>query len=664
MYLQIFFILIFSFLTIGVFGRFFGKSFTAFVSSASVLICAFLSLYIYVETVVKGFTCNIKVFNWINVGTGNVDFNILFDPISSFMLLIILIISFCVHLFSIDYMWSDSSFSKFLSYLTIFTFFMALMITSGNITQLFIGWEGIGLSSFLLINFWYSRPDANRSALKAIIMNKFGDMFFYIFMVLCFSFYKTFDFYLLFNIISAETVSISLDFYNISKIDVLACSLVIAAVGKSAQLGLHSWLPDAMEGPTPVSALLHSATMVTAGIFLIIRCSFIIEGSFLALKLLSFIGVFTALFSSIIAMGQYDIKKSIAYSTTGQLAYMLGSCGASQYCDAFQHLINHAFFKAVLFLTAGAIIHSSTNGVQDIRDMGRFFLKAPIIFFCFFISSLSLIGISGTSGFYSKESIIESFFLKDTFDILLSSLSTASVALSAYYSLQLLFLVFFDINRSFLKDLSVESSWKSIGSIVTLTLFGLFFGFFFNNFFIGPDNFFRESIFIKNNSGVDICFSDDLTWFIIENIPVYFAFLGILLMIYLQPSIEKFIGFNKDAILIFNRKFFFDLVVVFSFTLIFIYFFYTKFFKLIDRGFLEILGPQGAVLLLYKMYVRLASFQTSDIGDYIFLVFLLIFLCLYFIFALCIFTLFTDDALYSTLFSIFLFYFLAYFKRG
>ena len=242
------------------------------------------------------------------------------------------------------------------------------------------------------------------------------------------------------------------------KIDILAISLVIAAIGKSAQLGLHSWLPDAMEGPTPVSALLHSATMVTAGIFLIIRCSFIIENSILALKILSFVGIFTSVFSSIIAMGQYDIKKSIAYSTTGQLAYMLGSCGASQYYDAFQHLINHAFFKAVLFLTAGAIIHSSVNGVQDIRDLGKFLFKSPVILVCFLISSLSLMGVSGTSGFYSKESIIESFFLKDNFDAFLSSLSAASVALSAYYSLQLFLLIFLDNDKSLLKNYNIESS--------------------------------------------------------------------------------------------------------------------------------------------------------------------------------------------------------------
>jgi NADH:ubiquinone oxidoreductase subunit 5 (subunit L)/multisubunit Na+/H+ antiporter MnhA subunit len=289
-------------------------------------------------------------------------------------------------------------------------------------------------------------------------MNKFGDMFFYMFMVLSYSFYKTFDFYLLFSLIGADVTTTDLIFLNINKIDILAISLVIAAIGKSAQLGLHSWLPDAMEGPTPVSALLHSATMVTAGIFLIIRCSFIIENSILALKILSFVGIFTSVFSSIIAMGQYDIKKSIAYSTTGQLAYMLGSCGASQYYDAFQHLINHAFFKAVLFLTAGAIIHSSVNGVQDIRDLGKFLFKSPVILVCFLISSLSLMGVSGTSGFYSKESIIESFFLKDNFDAFLSSLSAASVALSAYYSLQLFLLIFLDNDKSLLKNYNIESS--------------------------------------------------------------------------------------------------------------------------------------------------------------------------------------------------------------
>lgn len=663
MYLLIFFILIFSSLTVGFFGRFFDKILIAVVSSVSVLFCAFLSLYIYVETVVKGFTCNIEIFSWINYGNGGVDFNILFDPISSFMLLIILIISFCVHLFSIDYMWNDSSFSKFLAYLTTFTFFMALMVTSGNMVQLFIGWEGIGLASFLLISFWYSRPDANRSALKAIIMNKFGDMFFYMFMVLSYSFYKTFDFYLLFSLVGVDTTAADLIFLNINKIDILAISLVIAAIGKSAQLGLHSWLPDAMEGPTPVSALLHSATMVTAGIFLIIRCSFIIENSALALKILSFVGIFTSVFSSIIAMGQYDIKKSIAYSTTGQLAYMLGSCGASQYYDAFQHLINHAFFKAVLFLTAGAIIHSSINGVQDIRDLGKFLFKSPIILVCFLVSSLSLMGVSGTSGFYSKESIIESFFLKDNFDAFLSSLSAASVALSAYYSLQLFLLIFLDTDKSLLKNYSIESSWKTTLPIVILTVFGLLSGFFFNNIFISPVNFFNESIYIKNNYGIDICFSDDLTWLIIENLPIYFAFFGIVIMVYFQPRIEKFFEFNKRLILVFNRKLFFDFIVVFSFILIFIYFFYTKFFKLFDRAVLEILGPKGVTLFLHKINLKLSLFQTADISDYIYVFFLITLLFLYFTVILLFSYLFNGDIMYSTIFSFFIIYCLNYFDK-
>lgn len=662
MYLLIFFILIFSSLTVGFFGRFFRKIFVAIVSSFSILVCACLSLYMYVETVFKGITSNIEIFSWINYGTGSVDFNILFDPISSFMLLIILIISFCVHLFSIDYMWRDSSFSKFLAYLTTFTFFMALMVTSGNMVQLFIGWEGIGLSSFLLINFWYSRPDANRSAIKAIIMNKFGDMFFYIFMILSYSFYKTFDFYLLFNLVDVDFTSTNLIFLNISKVDMMAISLVIAAVGKSAQLGLHSWLPDAMEGPTPVSALLHSATMVTAGIFLIIRCSFIIENSIIALKILSVIGIFTSLFSSIIAMGQYDIKKSIAYSTTGQLAYMLGSCGASQYYDAFQHLINHAFFKAVLFLTAGAIIHMSVGGVQDIRDLGKFFFRSPIIFICFFVSSLSLMGVSGTSGFYSKESIIESFFLKDTFGVFLSSLSAASVALSAYYSLQLLFLIFFDINKSSLKNYSIESSWKTTLPIVILTFFGLLSGFFFNNIFISSSNSFNESIFIKNRSGVDICFSDDLTWLIIENLPIYFAFFGIVAMIYFQPRIEKFFDINKVLIALFNRKLFFDFIFVFCFILIFLYFFYLKFFKLLDRAVLEILGPLGISYFLRKINLKLSLFQTSDITDYTYVFFLITLLFFYFITISWISLLFNGDILYSTGFSIFIIYCLNYLK--
>lgn len=254
-----------------------------------------------------------------------------------------------------------------------------------------------------------------------------------------------------------------------------------------------------MEGPTPVSALLHSATMVTAGVFLLVRCSFIIENSNCALNILSIIGIVTSIFSSIMAMSQFDIKKSIAYSTTGQLAYMFMACGFSAYANAFQHLIDHAFFKAVLFLAAGSVIHSKVENFQDVREFGRVIKSMPITYICFLISTLSLLGFSLTSGFYSKESIIESIFLRTHVDQLISIFSSVSVAFSAYYSIQLIKLVFFSSAKRNYDYSFKESSAFILLPIMFLTLCGLYFGYFQNNLFASDTNFFRESLFINDN---------------------------------------------------------------------------------------------------------------------------------------------------------------------
>jgi proton-translocating NADH-quinone oxidoreductase chain L len=416
-------------------------------------------------------------------------------------------------MFAMDYMYNDEKFYKFLSYLSLFTFFMAFMVTSPNIVQFFVGWEGIGLCSYLLINFWYFRPEANRSAMKAIIINKIGDTGLYIFMIFCVFFYKSFDFYVIFNIAFLDTTSIYIEVFGIkfTKLDILSVALVIAAIGKSSQLILHSWLPDAMEGPTPVSALLHSATMVTAGIFLLIRCSSIIDNSIYALNILAIVGIITSIVSSIMAMSQFDIKKSIAYSTTGQLAYMLTGCGFSSYVVSFQHLIDHAFFKAVLFLAAGSVIHSKLQGYQDIREFGKILKGMPITYMCFLISSLSLLGFPLTSGFYSKEAIIESIFLRTEFEQIISVLSAVSVAFTAYYSFQLIKLVFFSNNKKNFSEPFKESSFFITTPIVVLTLCGIYFGYLNNNIFSSDTNFFRESIFINDNYTENSFFFDNIT---------------------------------------------------------------------------------------------------------------------------------------------------------
>jgi NADH-quinone oxidoreductase subunit L len=349
--------------------------------------------------------------------------------------------------------------------------------------------------------------------MKAIIMNRIGDVGLYLFIIFSYFFYRTFDFYVIFNLVAFDNTLIYIDIlnYKFTKLDILSLCLAIAAIGKSSQLILHSWLPDAMEGPTPVSALLHSATMVTAGIFLLIRCSFIIENSPTTLNILSILGIITSIISSIMAMSQFDIKKSIAYSTTGQLAYMLTACGFSAYTNAFQHLIDHAFFKAVLFLAAGSVIHSKLQGYQDVREFGKALKTMPITYICFLISTLSLLGLSLTSGFYSKEAIIETIFLRTQFDQIISILSAVSVAFTAFYSFQLIKLVFINNNKEVHSGQFRESSYLTLTPIVLLTLGGLYFGYFQNNIFSSDTNFFRESICSNDTFTENPFFFDNIT---------------------------------------------------------------------------------------------------------------------------------------------------------
>jgi NADH-ubiquinone oxidoreductase chain 5 len=293
---------------------------------------------------------------------------------------------------------------RFFSYISLFTFFMIVLITSGNLIQLFIGWEGVGIVSYLLVNFWYSRIDANKSSIMAILTNKVGDISFLLAISILFIIFKSFDFSIIFSLTTSKNINIveNLLYY-------ICFFFIIAGVGKSAQIGLHIWLPEAMEGPTPVSSLIHAATMVTAGIFLIIRCSFLFIVVPNVLIWLILFGSITTFLGSSIGLFQYDIKKIIAYSTCSQLGYMFLSCGLIGFDNSIFHLINHAFFKGLLFLSAGSIIHCFSHE-QDFRKMGNLYLFLPISYISILIGSLSLVGFPFLSGFYSKEKIIMLFF--------------------------------------------------------------------------------------------------------------------------------------------------------------------------------------------------------------------------------------------------------------
>jgi len=340
---------LFGFFSGSLFGKFLGKG-VCYLTTLSILISLLCSLFLFNDLICNGVVYKLIMGSWVVVDSLNISWSFYFDSLTSIMLIIVTFISFLVHLYSIEYMEFDPHLSRFMSYLSLFTFFMLILITANNLLQMFVGWEGVGLSSFLLINFWFTRIQANKSAIKAMLVNRVGDFFILLAFFTIFSIFNTLDYDIIFNLVPLM-LNKNLLFSNIevSVIDFICIFLFLGAMGKSAQLGLHTWLPDAMEGPTPVSALIHAATMVTAGVFLLSRCSFLFEYSPIALNLIMLVGSATAFFASTTGLFQNDIKKVIAYSTCSQLGYMIFACGLSSYEVGVFHLSNHAFFKALLF---------------------------------------------------------------------------------------------------------------------------------------------------------------------------------------------------------------------------------------------------------------------------------------------------------------------------
>jgi NADH-ubiquinone oxidoreductase chain 5 len=407
MYLLVLYFLFIPFFISFFFGRFFNRKIVGLFNSFCIFLSLLLSLFIFYEVGLNVSICTFSLFSWIGLELLVLDFNFIFDSLTASMLVVVTFISFLVHIYSIEYMREDPHQIRFFSYISIFTFFMVILITAGNLVQLFIGWEGVGLCSYLLINFWYSRIDANKSSIMAMVTNKVGDLCLLISFALIFYIYKSFDFSVIFsyhvvNSIYSETM-------NTTFIAVICLLFILGAVGKSAQLGLHVWLPEAMEGPTPVSSLIHAATMVTAGIFLLIRCSFLFDIVPSMYLVILFFGSLTTFLGASIGLFQHDIKKIIAESTCSQLGYMFLSCVLLGYTNSIFHLINHAFFKALLFLSAGLIIYCFSHE-QDYRKMGSLIFFFPFAYVSILIGSLSLIGFPFFSGFYSKEKIVQEFF--------------------------------------------------------------------------------------------------------------------------------------------------------------------------------------------------------------------------------------------------------------
>jgi len=636
---MIFLIVFLPFLAFGfvsLFSRFIGRKGSCLVTFSSVLSSFILSCFVFYKYVLSNQIIYFNLLPWIKVGLLNINWGFYIDQVSGTMLIVITSISMLVHLYSIEYMSEDPHLPRFMSYLSLFTFFMLMLVTANNFMQMFFGWEGVGLASYLLINFWHTRIQANKSAMKAIIVNRVGDFGLIIAMGAIFELFHTLDYTVIFSLANSVTENtFSFLGYDINCLTLISVFLFVGCVGKSAQLGLHTWLPDAMEGPTPVSALIHAATMVTAGVFLIIRCSPIIEYSATALSLITIVGGVTAFFASTVALVQNDLKRVIAYSTCSQLGYMIFSCGLSSYNVAMFHLMNHAFFKALLFLSAGSVIHAMSDE-QDMRKMGGLLNLLPLTYSVMIIGSLSLMGFPFLTGFYSKDLILEvsrfSFSYEGRF---VYWLGTVSAFFTAFYSTRLIYLTFLNktnMFKSYIKTIHEPLQYMTIPLLI-LSICSVFWGYVFRDMFVGMgSDFWGSSIFIRDTNVYSSIESEFLSSFI-KMLPVILSIFASFLALYLynnHKSILIFLKGNSVQVYTFlNKKWYFDIVYNNFIVNNFLKFGYNVSFRTLDRGLIEWFGPTGVVDYITKISSKLSNLQSGYIYHYMFLILLgLIFLML------------------------------------
>ena len=428
----------------GLFGRKIGRNWSHRVAIAGVSIAFFLSLWVLKLVVMDGASYNQAVYQWLQVGSLSIEVGFMVDSLTAVMMTVVTFVSLMVHIYTIGYMHDDDGYSRFFSYISLFTFSMLMLVMANNFMQLFFGWEAVGVVSYLLIGFWYKKPTAIYANLKAFLVNRVGDFGFLLGIAAVLMYSGSLDYLEVFNqapVMAGQTISI-FDNHTWSLMTVIGILLFIGAMGKSAQVPLHVWLPDSMEGPTPISALIHAATMVTAGIFMVARMSPLYEYSETALSFILVIGAITALFMGFLGLIQNDIKRVIAYSTLSQLGYMTVALGVSAYSAAIFHLFTHAFFKALLFLAAGSVI-LALHHQQDIRQMGGLKKYLPITYWTSLIGTLALIGFPGLAGFFSKDAIImavhESTIAGSSFALWAVMIG---VFVTSLYSFRLLFLVF------------------------------------------------------------------------------------------------------------------------------------------------------------------------------------------------------------------------------
>tara|TARA_B100000787_G_C16197703_1_gene302126 strand:+ start:3836 stop:5836 length:2001 start_codon:yes stop_codon:yes gene_type:complete len=624
MYLNIVFLpLLGSFLG-GGFGRFLGP-FGAGIITTFCTGCSFLiSCFAFYEVGFSGSPCYITLLTWFNSEYLCANWGFQFDSLTVIMLIVVTFISTLVHLYSNEYMSHDPHLPRFMSYLSLFTFFMLILVTADNFIQLFVGWEGVGLCSFLLINFWFTRIQANKAAIKAMIVNRIGDFGLAL---------GIFAIYITFNSVEYSTVFalapyfaheslmfLGFEFHLLTLVGIL---LFIGAVGKSAQLGLHTWLPDAMEGPTPVSALIHAATMVTAGVFLLGRCSPIFEYAPNALFVVTILGAMTAFLAATTGLLQNDLKRVIAYSTCSQLGYMIFACGVSNYSVGIFHLANHAFFKALLFLGAGSVIHAVADE-QDMRRMGGLKRLVPFTFALMSIGSFALMGFPFLTGFYSKDVILEVAFGKYTATGHFAYwLGAGAAFFTAFYSMRLAFLTFLSEPNGYKPVLigAHDAPIKMALPLLILSVPSIFIGYLSRDLFIGLGSpFWNGALFVmpSNLNAIDAEFIPHF----FKLLPVGLSLTGATLALVLYTFSSKGLYVLKTSVMgrkiynFLNRKWFFDKVYNEFISQTALSFGYFISYKTIDRGIIEMLGPWGLSKTVLSQTSILSRLQTGLVFDY------------------------------------------------
>ena len=599
----------------GFFGRKIGVKGSHLLTCAFVLITTVFSVMSFFEVGFNNITVGIKLFRWVDSETLNILWGFNFDSLTVSMLIPVLIISLLVHIYSIGYMSHDPHNQRFFSYLSLFTFMMIVLVTANNILVMFIGWEGVGVCSYLLVSFWFTRIAANQSSISAFLTNRVGDSLLTVGMFIIIWSIGNLDYGTVFSIAP---------YINENIITLIGICLLIGAMAKSSQIGLHVWLPMAMEGPTPVSALIHAATMVTAGVYLLMRASPLIEYSSTVLILCLWVGAITSVFSSLVGLFQQDIKKVIAYSTMSQLGMMVIAVGLSSYNIALFHLINHAFYKGLLFLAAGSVIHAVGDN-QDFRKYGGLRLFLPLTYSVMLIASLSLVAFPFMTGFYSKDFILESAYGQFYF----SSISVYFIAVIAaifttLYSVKVLYLTFLTNPNGPIKSYKIahESDIYMSLPLIILALFSIFFGFLTRDIFIGLGTgfFIDNSLYINpyHEITIETEFAVPTIFKILPLIcTVLFTFLSIL---YSEILPNKLIGFKLSKIGynifgFFSQRFLIE-------------FFYNKYItnkilkiggettKVIDKGSIEYLGPFGLEVGLLNLSKNISKLDSGIITSY------------------------------------------------